>query len=63
MMSYKDMTFCMAYCVTTGCDRHRSKVPSPDKLPGWMPVAWADFSYGCPDYQPEPDKADGEHPL
>ena len=60
-MCYLDMTFCSARCLNLSCPRHSFHSEGP---PGsdWLPRAMADLSYGCPEYEPIPDQADGEVP-
>lgn len=56
MMSYRDTTFCAAFCATTECRRNYSDVVKAAAERWWggpgAPVAFADFSDGCDDYVP-----------
>lgn len=57
MLCYKDKCFCSASirfedatgvhaCHNKKCDHHMCNVPF-DKLPEWLPIAWADFHEKC----------------
>ena len=55
MISYRDMTFCLSNCTNKKCERHFG---SEDRLKAesWWggedaPVAFADFSPTCEDYE------------
>lgn len=52
MMCFRDMTFCSSDCTNNAC--HRFFGPEHrEEAEDWMenpPVAFSDFSSGCPDY-------------
>lgn len=55
MICYKDKTFCAADCMTLDCHRQFTPAEAEQARAWWggdnPPVAFADFSLGCPDYQ------------
>jgi hypothetical protein len=55
MICFRDMTFCEAACGNVGCHRLLTpevKAAAERWWPGVAPVARADFSATCPDFQP-----------
>ena len=63
MICYRDMTFCSALCGTEDCTRNftdddRQKAEKWwEGCAGGPPIAFADFSDGCPHYTPAPEAA------
>lgn len=57
MTSYRDMTFCAANCLNQSCHRQFTEDHAQRALNWWgnenYPVAYADFSATCDEYQPE----------
>ena len=57
MIHYKDMTFCSARCKTKSCPRNFTEQDRENAREWWgnynAPIAWADFSEGCDDYDAE----------
>ena len=57
MIHYKDMTFCSARCKTKSCPRNFTEQDRKNARVWWgndnAPIAWADFSEGCDDYDAE----------
>ena len=55
-MIYRDMTFCGSDCIDTGCPRHFGEDDRKAAKNWWggpdVPVAYSDFSGGCPEYKP-----------
>ena len=49
MLCWRDMTFCLAECLTIECHRHKMVVEKENV--DNMPVAWADFSFNCEKYK------------
>jgi len=52
MICYRDMVFCAAECANLACKHNRWHVPADTELP----VAIADFSEDCPEYEPSSDE-------
>lgn len=62
MFCYKDKCFCAASndklkkelgikkCKNKKCEHHSVNIPF-DKLPEWMPIAYADFHERCEEYK------------
>lgn len=61
MLCFRDMTFCNSDCTNTACPRHYGPDDKAAAEKWWgkpgAPVAFADFSGGCPDYKPQAPKA------
>ena len=57
MIYYRDMTFCIARCKTVSCPRNFTETHRQNAREWWgndnAPIAWADFSERCPDYDPK----------
>lgn len=55
MINYRDMTFCSAKCANKECQRQFTPEEEVKAKLWWdgdgAPVAFADFSGGCEDYQ------------
>jgi hypothetical protein len=58
MMCFRDMTFCGSNCTNEACRRHYGEDEAAAARDWWNgmegspPIAWADFSGDCADYQP-----------
>lgn len=56
MICFRDTTFCSSGCVNSACHRHFDSDDQRAADEWWgkpgAPVAFSDFSVGCPDYQP-----------
>lgn len=62
MICYKDKCFCAAsnthfkkelnikVCKNKRCNKHKCNIPF-DKVPEWMPIAWADYHERCEEYK------------
>ena len=56
MICYKDMTFCDAFCANKECYRYFGKEQDEGARKWWShdpenaPVAFSDFSEGCPGF-------------
>jgi hypothetical protein len=56
MITFRDMTYCAAFCRTTDCRRNYTDAVKAAAERWWngpgAPVAFADFSPGCDDFAP-----------
>jgi hypothetical protein len=65
MVCFRDQTFCASDCTNSRCHRYFGPDDRVAARTWWgspgAPIAWSDFSEGCPDYQPPPqDQAEKE---
>jgi len=55
MMCYRDITFCIAECANTNCQRKFTDKVQQDAQKWWgnenAPIAVSDLSEGCEDYR------------
>lgn len=67
MICFRDKTFCSADCVNTDCHRNFTLDQKAAAERWWgrpgAPVAFANFSEGCADFQPRAPKDDRDKAL